>query len=450
MQKFKYVVKPSKRFHRETDGNAMVFVVLVLFTLVCFLVFTIHIGQRFTNKVAMQNAADAAVISGATWIARGFNTISILNVTMSECLALIVMFMAFDSTVQYTEKVLSRNYAEAAKQGLAGKDWTECIEEREKILNELYKKINEEMKKTWQQPETLSDIMSSLRKVSDAVSLTANKMAYLEASKMAALNGADEVLDGMVTESEFMGFRPFATLWPYLEKLPVEIGTFDDLWAHTIEGGQGYANFLHYQNAFDVEVVEDRKRYIDSEIEDLWKRLASCTMDGEKVKGIILDKEGRRRTPLEEYGFQKEEHLYDSSIKNVAPLALAYNPALQILKYTSLVRKLEDTVSSTYFFGNGHQPILSLKSDISGEMITYGENGNSEKRQGSIRLPKQTWAVAAAEVYNPGEKDLFNQNWRVKLSPVDYKGIWSDYMGCDVRIPGGRIDSRAAEQVLLH
>jgi hypothetical protein len=463
MKKYKGFIRQYKRFYGETDGNAMIFVVLVLFTLVCFFVFTIHIGQRFTNKVEMQNAADAAVISGAIWKARGLNAISILNVSMSECLALIIMFMAFDSTMEYTREALPMNYAMAAELRLAGVEWTGCLNEKEDILNELYQKINEEMKKTWQEPKTLWQIMSALKKVSDAVSRTASVMAYLDASRMAELNGASALFDAPIVNAELGIFMPFATLWPYNEQLPVMDGNFEnDLCRHTREGGDGYDNYLCYQNAFDVEVSE---RSINTEIEDLWNRLSACIVGNKPVRGIVLDEQGNNHTPLEEYALQRDQHYIDlcsAGDENagggedydqykVLPLVLMDNFEGE-LHFTSLVQKLEGTVDSSYYLGSDGQPVLSMSSDISGEMITYGEDGNLENREGSMQLPELTWALASAEVYNRGEKDLFNQNWHAKLVPVDPESIEQTFMDGRLRLPSIIVDmeSNAAQEILSH
>ena len=95
------------RLHEDRGGQAIVFVALVLFVLICFFALTINVGHRITGKVEMQNAADAAVMSGAIWHARGLNLISVMNVGMTECFALIIMFKAFDTITKVTEISLS-------------------------------------------------------------------------------------------------------------------------------------------------------------------------------------------------------------------------------------------------------------------------------------------------------------------------------------------------------
>jgi hypothetical protein len=133
------------------------------------------------------------------------------------------------------------------------------------------------------------------------------------------------------------------------------------------------------------------------------------------------------------------------------------------VKYTSLVFKRENTVDSSHLLGFDGRPILSLKSDMSGEMITYGEDGNSELRDDNVKIPKRTWAVARAVVYvpepgqadlvpEPGQADLFNQNWHAKLAPVDVKGIPAEFLGLRIPLPEELTDlmNDAVDEVWTH
>src|SRR5690349_23943800 len=44
----------------------------------------LNTGRQIARKIEMQNAADAAAVSSAVWIARGMNVISMDNVGMTE------------------------------------------------------------------------------------------------------------------------------------------------------------------------------------------------------------------------------------------------------------------------------------------------------------------------------------------------------------------------------
>jgi hypothetical protein len=165
---------------------------------------------------------------------------------------------------------------------------------------------------------------------------------------------------------------------------------------------------------------------------DIWT-LQKCTYDVEVDQDTINS--------------ERVDHDKDK----VDPLVLADNWQDEV-KYTSLVLKRENMVDGSYLPGSEGNPIRSLKSEMSGEMITYGQDGNSNKKMQNVKIPERTWAVARAEVYNPGEQDLFNQNWHAKLAPVDAKGIEADFMGLNVPLPERlkNLADDAVEEVWTH
>lgn len=558
MQKLKYFLKESTHCHKDANGNAMIFVVLVLFTLVCFFVFTIHIGQRFTNKVEMQNAADAAAVSGAVWKARGFNLISILNVSMSECLALIIMFKAFNDTVRWTRGTIALNITVAGiccgvpYTSSVCCPWLRCLNWNYKYFNKAHVNVNKAMKKTYQSPKILWKLMKGLKKASEGVAIATSILSYLDASRIAKRNGADPIFN----ISENIGYH--AILWPYQLKLPVKDGTFEkDLCDHTWNGGEGYNNYLCWKSAMDIEIFDievdrvlqimwasllcvmpnpliyyemfKRAQYNDlcstsgssplGEIEmpnstmdcdkcesergnatwegfrieltrnachDQYKKsdtgeenLGSMTFEnGRKPQGAVelnngCDIEDCPDTPspcrvcnnlqtiapeqegqpprffadiwvmksCEYEGDDEDEEPFEIETEDhdndkVQPLVLDDDWQDKV-KYTSLVLKDENEVGGSLFLGADGEPIISLRSDMSGEMITYGESGDSRIREnnGRVGIPERTWAVARAVVYNPGQEDLFNQNWHAKLAPMDVEGITTEFMGQEIELP---------------
>ncbi|MGD9222053.1 MAG: pilus assembly protein TadG-related protein [Desulfobacteraceae bacterium] len=587
MRKIKLNPERNSGFHKDANGSAMVFVVLVLFTLVCFFVFTIHIGQRFTHKVEMQNAADAAAISGAVWKARGLNLISLLNVSMSECLALIIMFKAFDSALDATKVTIEININAARAcssfppTAAACRIWLACLKVHRKALYKAYTKINKAMKKTYKSPKLLWKLMSALKTVSESVSVVSSVMSYIDASRIADRNGADAF--GQV-EIGGNNIGLYAVLWPYQIKLPVEEGSFEeDLCDHAWNGGEGYRNYLCYDDAFDVEVAGleidatlevmwgslvcilpnpivyyelmkknhykdlcsngssgpsgdennnsqattiECQKCSDESGEAKWKKyrvevtdnecndeniadgagvveLEQITLsNGHRPQGTLVDN-GRDidlgnpeidpddpprsckvcagvdiEAPAQEgdppryfaemwmltsctYESEEEQEIEvetdsddfgNNDGDKVKPLVLTDDWEKK-MKYTSLVFKYDNSVENSDFLGADQQPILSLNSDMSGELITYGEDGDSRLKDGPVEIPEKTWAVARAEVYNPGgHKDLFNQNWHAKLAPVDIEGIQTEFLGIEVELPDAltNVANDVVEEVWAH
>ena len=76
-------------------GQVMFVVLLGTLLLAGLVMYVVNVGDQVNRKVLMQNAADAAAISGATWMARSMNVIAMNNVAQTRMLALIPILDAF-------------------------------------------------------------------------------------------------------------------------------------------------------------------------------------------------------------------------------------------------------------------------------------------------------------------------------------------------------------------
>jgi hypothetical protein len=54
-----------------------------------------NVGQAVSQKIEVQNAADATAYSGAVWVARGMNAVTVTNHVIGELMALVVLHEAF-------------------------------------------------------------------------------------------------------------------------------------------------------------------------------------------------------------------------------------------------------------------------------------------------------------------------------------------------------------------
>ena len=73
--------------HEDEGGQSIVYIALILFLLACFTFMVINSGALLHDKMQVQSAADAAVLSGSTWIARAMNLNSMMNIFMAMLLA---------------------------------------------------------------------------------------------------------------------------------------------------------------------------------------------------------------------------------------------------------------------------------------------------------------------------------------------------------------------------
>ena len=264
----KLIYKRLKSGHDDQGGQTLIFIAIVMFALVCFFALVINVGDRVTAKVEMQNSADAAVMAGGIWNARGMNMISILNVGMTECLAFIIFFKAFDKTYIATEIAIEANIL--AAEGMvaigeaaavpcppcgaviiaAGKAWKVCLDIVKSVsLKVLAKPMNKLMKKLTKKNSGLWTVMKGLQKFEWFIKRSAPVIAAYEANRVAELNGADPFFD-------VAGFSYSGILFPTdpFSGLPVKKGVFKDLCPPTTKGGPGYKNFLCWDSALGMKI----------------------------------------------------------------------------------------------------------------------------------------------------------------------------------------------------
>jgi len=255
------IYKRLQSGHDDQGGQTLIFIAIVMFALVCFFALVINVGDRVTAKVEMQNAADAAVMAGGIWNARGMNMISILNVGMTECLAFIIFFKAFDKTYLATKAAIIANKAAAEAMiaigklpycqaiGIAGEIWKKCLELIEKTSLKIAEKMNKIMKKLTKKNSGLWKVMKVLQQFEKAVKHATPIFGAYEANRVAELNGAHPLVD-------VGGFTYTAIFFPTdpVSGLPVKKGVFKDLCPPTTSGGPGYKNFLCWDSAMGMKI----------------------------------------------------------------------------------------------------------------------------------------------------------------------------------------------------
>jgi len=100
------VTRLDATLSRDEGGQISVLAVLGAAAFACLLILIINTGWTTSSKIGMQNAADATAISGATWVARALNIISLNNVTSSQMLAMILIFRALDDSIPIALEIL--------------------------------------------------------------------------------------------------------------------------------------------------------------------------------------------------------------------------------------------------------------------------------------------------------------------------------------------------------
>ena len=81
-------------FHGDEHGQSIVYLVLIMFLLACFTFMVINSGALLHDKMQAQSAADAAALSGSTWMVRAMNLNSMMNIFLAMLLAEEIMMKA--------------------------------------------------------------------------------------------------------------------------------------------------------------------------------------------------------------------------------------------------------------------------------------------------------------------------------------------------------------------
>ena len=95
-----------RSLHADEEGQISLLGVMAAAAFACLLLLVINTGYKTNAKIELQNAADLTAISGANWVARGLNVISLNNVTETQLVAFALILPALDSAMGKAEKVL--------------------------------------------------------------------------------------------------------------------------------------------------------------------------------------------------------------------------------------------------------------------------------------------------------------------------------------------------------
>ncbi len=534
----------TNRLHKNKSGQSLIFVALVLFTLVCFFAFTINSGHRIMTKIQTQNAVDAATYTSGIWYARSLNMLSVLNVGMTECLALIILSEAFvdivdmtETTIKYTEKV-TRILCESGipyVSPIACAYLYGCVLPNKVVELPFLKTVSKALDKgipfLWQ-------AMRGLRIMEDAIVPATKAIAPWEAYEIAVKNGASG-----------------AVVLPMLQDPPVHEGVFEDLCPPTRDNDPssngtypypGYPNFLCWKNALELEVnlpliggkIKDGlhalllpticlptspylqwNRYVRdagnalcggsrgfTRPESTWDcntcfyndgsatwqgydRLeisflsSGCdspqigSVSGREITTIgtypgslnssdIIDDDPCRlcrewketdwescscseynctrgcpnNPDIDDTGSKQVDHFYreewalqkcqydvEDSVDVDIP-SDSDKPAPYVLdddwykhsNFTGIVWR--DITKGFTWRGSEGQPVRSLKSDQAGTEVIFGKGG--EGTEGTeILLQDITYSTAQVQIYNPTHADLFNQDWRVRLTQLNMQDL---------------------------
>lgn len=111
--------------HRDEDGQISILVVFGAVLLVSLLGLVITTGDQVNQKVEVQNAVDAAALSGGAWIARGLNITSGFNLMQTQLVAGAILLKGLDDALPIIQGIVFMQNVTSA----ACMPWPPCIAE---------------------------------------------------------------------------------------------------------------------------------------------------------------------------------------------------------------------------------------------------------------------------------------------------------------------------------
>jgi len=87
---------------RRAGGQVLLIVLICIAVLVGLIFYVYNAGTQINRRVGAQHAADAAAVSGGTWMARSMNVVAMNNVTQSRLIALVAVLDALPLAAEMT------------------------------------------------------------------------------------------------------------------------------------------------------------------------------------------------------------------------------------------------------------------------------------------------------------------------------------------------------------
>ncbi|MGH9384806.1 MAG: pilus assembly protein TadG-related protein [Vicinamibacterales bacterium] len=179
------------RLHRDDDGAISFLGVVGAAAFACLLLLIVNTGYATSGKIEMQNAADATAISGATWVARGLNVISMNNVTQTQLLAVALIIPALDDAMTDAELVLQVQEKACLALTVGAPACVAFIRLQISLLQTLHSFVRAGAGLARRPSGALWTAMKVLEGISAIVSTTFVGLAEIEADRIARQDGAD-------------------------------------------------------------------------------------------------------------------------------------------------------------------------------------------------------------------------------------------------------------------
>ena len=433
--------------HRDEGGQSIVYIALILFLLACFTFMVINSGALLHDKMQAQSAADAAVLSGSTWIARAMNLNSMMNIFMAMLLAQEIYLKAVFWTA--LTALLMSPAVEAFWAAVAAMTGQFQIPV-DAFIDTL--QLPGVLMETEDDEDFIWDIMETLSDVEENVDNLFPWIAEIESARLAMKNGA-----------------AFGIMYP--PSIPEEQGELEDLCSCTLSGvPEGGYSELEYSlgGSLSAAVSEISGFSYDSDLRDIAQDILSAVGVGGPLWGEMM-------IPYEAFWASKAPYHFTNIMFIMAVWARYAVMCGGSFGPTSVTFRVDApgwclwcsdevfAIPSPFYYlgqffafldaGNSNVQPFTLSDDWEDRRNYYGFAYKTPDDVSAKFIPDVfqnpyggmvgMLTVAQAQIYSPhSDGGLFSPHWRTHLAPVT--------MGSDTAnaaagwIPGAGSTSEAA------
>ena len=222
----------------------MVIALLALVLLACLVFFVFNVGRHVAGRVEVQNAADSAAMSGASWVARSFNTVAMNNVETARLISLAAVLDTLPQAVEYTltdQRAFAQGVEDQLTRGVGRDEWFEAplaeagrtFERHIDLLGPLDEVLNRQgydIARMTHYADSEGQRGSIWRAIEAMSAVSESAMLELP------LQSQHNAFRGAQISQREAGLSSGGLLLPWLPEVPWEIGAFDDFRDPVVDG----------------------------------------------------------------------------------------------------------------------------------------------------------------------------------------------------------------------
>ncbi|HKX29434.1 MAG TPA: pilus assembly protein TadG-related protein [Blastocatellia bacterium] len=358
----------EKSLHRDEGGRISIFMVFATIALIFLIALIYNTAEQSIRKIQMQGAADAGAVAGGTQAARDLNDIAANNEAMADILTIMIVLRSTLQTVEVTEKVLA-----ATGIGLP-------LAAALRVVIIVLRGVDTALSGTpfgvgWVTMNLLDELNVGIKAL---FPVNAEKITIDYAER----NGADRAPHGLL----FGGESPVAGLVPFL---PVNRGLKEEL----VDQAEETA-FQPFE-ALDDFVLD----FLPVNPANIFKGVIiynTSNLRGNQVTAVI------------------SEFL---QFVATGPLEWPNNPPRPML----LTDQPSIDPAGTMEIAESEADLAEVRRYLQYLAVALGKMEKGSRIGGERFLnvaPYESLTYAEADVYNPTDWSMFEQNWKVKQAPA--------------------------------